>query len=68
MTRGDKIRNKFIRGSIGVAPIIVKMRENSMKWLGHILKKDEDKAVNVPTCMWKEIGKDKKRKIGGLRF
>jgi len=31
LTREDKIRNKYVRGSIGVALIVDKMRKNRLK-------------------------------------
>ena len=41
VTREDKIRNEYIRGSIGVASIVDKMRENRLRWLGHVLRREE---------------------------
>ena len=35
-TRMDKIRNEIIRSLVGVAPIEDKMRENRLRWFGHI--------------------------------
>jgi len=29
----DRIRNEYIRGSIGVAPIVDDLRENRLRWL-----------------------------------
>jgi len=31
VARKDRIRNEFIRGSVGVAPIVVKTRENRLE-------------------------------------
>ena len=35
-TRKDKIRNEFIRGGLGVAPIGDKMRESRLRWFGYV--------------------------------
>lgn len=37
----DKIKNEYKRGSIGVASIIVKMRENKLRWLKYVLRREE---------------------------
>ena len=34
--RMDKVRNKDIRRLVGIAPIEDKMRENRLRWFGHI--------------------------------
>ena len=47
VTREDKIRNEYIRGSIGVASIVDKMRENRLRWLGHVLRREETEAVRL---------------------
>jgi len=31
----DRIRNEYIRESVGIASIMDKMRENKLKWFGH---------------------------------
>ena len=38
---GDKISNEYIRGSVGVASIVEKMREIRLRWLGHVLRREE---------------------------
>ncbi|XP_047983973.1 uncharacterized protein LOC125224599 [Leguminivora glycinivorella] len=49
----DKIRNDYIRGSFKVAPIAEKLKENRLRWYGHILRRPEDHmvklALNMPT-------------------
>jgi hypothetical protein len=41
VTRIDRIRNEFIRGSLEVAPVTKKIRSNRLAWHGHIMRRDE---------------------------
>ena len=65
VTREDKIRNEYIRGSIGVASIVDKMRENILRWLRHVLRREETEAVRLVKEMYvdgkKWRGRPKKR-------
>jgi hypothetical protein len=47
MTKEDKIRNEYVRGSINVSTIVNKMRENKFRWFGHVMRQEETKAVRV---------------------
>jgi len=40
--RLDKIRNEVIRGKIGVASIEDKMRETTLRWFGHVRRRQID--------------------------
>jgi len=52
VTREDSIRNEYnIIGSIEVAPIIDKMRENRLRWLGLVLRIEKTEAVSVTENM-----------------
>ena len=44
-TLKDRIRNEHIREMVGVAPIEDKMRENRLRWFGHIQRKPLDAPV-----------------------
>lgn len=34
-----------MRGSVGVASTIEKMRESELRWLGHVLKREKTEAL-----------------------
>jgi hypothetical protein len=41
VTRIDRIRYEYIRGSLKVAPVTEKMRSNRLAWYGHGMRRDE---------------------------
>jgi uncharacterized Zn-binding protein involved in type VI secretion len=41
MTRMDRIRNEYIRGSLKAAPVTEKMRSSSLACYGHVMRCDE---------------------------
>ena len=44
-TRIDKIRNEVIRSLVGVASIKDKIRENRLRWFGHIRRRPMDAPI-----------------------
>ena len=46
-TRMDKVRNEDICQLVGVAPIEDKMRENCLRWFGHIGCRSRDAPIRM---------------------
>ena len=42
VTRKDKIRNEYIRGTVKVERLGIKMREGRLKWYGHVMRRDQE--------------------------
>ena len=42
VTRKDKIRNEYIRGTVKVEQLGMKMREGRLRWYGHVIRRDQD--------------------------
>ena len=40
VTRKDKIRNEYIRGTVKVERLVMKVREGRLKWYGHVMRRD----------------------------
>jgi len=47
VTREDRIRNEYLRYSIGVARIVDELRENRLRWLGHVLRREKPEVTEV---------------------
>lgn len=45
VSRKNRIRNDYIRESLGVVDIRDKMREHRPLWLGHVMTRDEENLV-----------------------
>lgn len=43
----NRIRNEYMRRSIGVASIMEKMRKNRLEWFGHVMRRDISEAVKT---------------------
>ena len=57
-TRRDKMRNEDTRTKIGVASIEEKMRENRLRWFGHVRRRPTDASVRRIECI--KLGKVKR--------
>ena len=42
VTRQDKIRNEYIRGTGKVERLGMKMREGKLRWYGHVVRRDQE--------------------------
>ena len=42
VTRKDKIRNEYIRGTVKVERLGMKMREGRLSWYGHVMRRDQE--------------------------
>ena len=47
----DRIRNQEFRETLRVAPISAKMRENRLRWFGHVQRKTHDAPVRRIECI-----------------
>ena len=41
VTRKDKIRNEYIRGTVKVEPLGMKMRKGRLRCYGHVMRRDQ---------------------------
>ena len=42
VTRKDKIRNEYIRGTVKVEQLKMRMREGRLRWYGHVMRRDKE--------------------------
>ena len=42
VTRKDKIRNEYIRSTVKVERLRLKMREKGLRWYGHVMRRDQE--------------------------
>ncbi|XP_037869228.1 uncharacterized protein LOC119628996 [Bombyx mori] len=75
VTKMNRVRNEYIRGSFKVTSITDKMTENRLRCYGHIMRRDEDDVVKValglpeqkkgrgrpPSTWWSNIERDLKK-------
>ncbi|XP_047984026.1 uncharacterized protein LOC125224642 [Leguminivora glycinivorella] len=47
VTRLDRIRNEYVRGSLGVRDIADKMQESRLRWYGHVGRRPPDYVGNL---------------------
>ena len=42
VTRKDKIRNEYIRSTVNLERLGIKMREGRLRWYGHVMRRDRE--------------------------
>ncbi|XP_069988606.1 uncharacterized protein [Penaeus vannamei] len=46
VTRKDKVRDDYIRGTVKVTEVCVKIQERRINWYGHVIRSEEDYIGN----------------------
>ena len=42
VTRKDKTRNEYIKGTVKVERLGIKMRKGRLRWYGHVMRRDQE--------------------------
>ena len=65
VTRKDKIRNEYIRGTVKVERLGMKMREGRLRWYGHVMRRDKEdvgkKMIEMELPTKRKRGRPKRR-------
>ena len=65
VTRKDKIKNEYIRSTVKVERLGMKMREGRLRWYGHVMRRDEEylgrKMMEMELPGKRKSGRPKKR-------
>ena len=65
VTRKDKIRNEYIRGTVKVEQLGIKMREGRLRWYGHVMRRDQKyvgrKMMKIELPEKKKRGRPKRK-------
>ena len=71
VTRMDKARNTFIRGSLKVAPVTEKIKGSRRSCYGHVMRRDEihvaKRVMSMNVDGWRGRGRPKKRWMDCVR-
>ena len=57
--RKDKIKNEFIRGTVKVEQLGIKIRQGRVRWYGHVMRRDQ-KYVERRVMEMELLGKRKR--------
>ena len=66
VTTKDKIRNEFIRDTVKVEWLGMKMREGRLRWYGHVMRRDQEYVSRK--MMEMELPGKRKRRRPKRRF
>ena len=63
--RKDKIRNEYIRGTVKVERLGMKMREGRLRWCGHVIRRDQEyverRVIEMELLGKRKRGRPKRR-------
>ena len=69
ITRKDKIRNEYIRGTVKVERLGMKMRKGRLRWYGHVMRRNQPRVCRKKNdengVTGKEETREAKEKISG---
>ena len=64
VTRKDKIKNEYIRGTVKVEPLGMKMEESRLRWYGHVMRRDQEyvgrRMMEMELPEWRKRGRPKR--------
>ena len=67
----DKIRNEYIRGTVKVEWIGMKMREGRLRWYGHVMRRDKEyvgrKIIEMELPGNRKTGRPKRRFLNPVK-
>ena len=65
VTRKNKIRNEYIRGTVKIEQLGMKMREGRLRWYGHVMRRDKEyvgrRAMKMELLGKRKRGRPKRR-------
>ena len=65
VTGKDKIRNEYIRGTVKIERLEMKMRESRLRWYGHVMRRDKEylgrKMIEMELPGKRKRGRPKRR-------
>ena len=65
VTRKDKIRNEYIKSTVKVERLGMKMREGRLRWYGHVMRRDQEyvgrKMIEMELPGKRKRGRPKRR-------
>ena len=66
VTRKDKIKNEYIRGTVKVERLGMKMSEVRLRWYGHVMRRDQEYVGRK--MMEMDLPRERKRRRPKRRF
>ena len=71
VTRKDKIRNEYIRDTVKVERLVMKMREGRLRWYRHVMRRDQEyvgrKIMEMELPEKRKRGRPKRRFLDDVK-